>query len=133
MEINRATGRDPFTGQYPGANIESKEFFRTSEFWLTVVTAMTLMLSALSLENLDARWTATLVTVLIAAYTLGRGIAKAGSAHPFAGSARMIENSREASSQEDEHEEILRRVEARLGVLERGSATGSAPSQRVVL
>ncbi|MFP5224732.1 MAG: hypothetical protein ACLGH3_04105 [Actinomycetota bacterium] len=81
----RNMDRDPLTGAPPGTVIETKEFLRTSEFWTTVVTGVFLVIATLSLESLDAPRTSWLITVLAATYTLSRGIAKAGSAHPFFG------------------------------------------------
>lgn len=58
---------------------ETKEFFKTSEFMLTIVLALTMMISASVQENFDAPLMWRLLTGLFAAYVLSRGIAKAGT------------------------------------------------------
>jgi hypothetical protein len=127
--------RDALTGAPPGTVIETKEFLRTSEFWMTLATVFVLVVSTLALESLDAPRMSLLITILAATYTLSRGIAKAGSAHPFFGRDMSLgdrfgsDNRREdgahgsdpygsrGSQAADGHDE-LRHLEARLRRLE---------------
>jgi hypothetical protein len=122
----RAIDRDPLTGAPPGTVIETKEFLRTSEFWTTVATGFAIVIATLSLESLDAPRTSLLMTILAATYTLSRGIAKAGSAHPFFGRdmslpeglRRNSDYRRDGTDRPDLREDELRRLELRLQRLE---------------
>lgn len=58
---------------------ETKEFFKTSEFFLTVFGAFVLVLAAAIQQNFDAPEMWRLFTFLFMAYVISRGIAKAGS------------------------------------------------------
>ncbi|HVM28380.1 MAG TPA: hypothetical protein VM433_12030 [Mycobacteriales bacterium] len=58
---------------------ETKEFFKTSEFVLTLVAVLTLIISAAVQENFDAPQMWRLVTAIVVAYIVSRGIAKAGT------------------------------------------------------
>jgi hypothetical protein len=58
---------------------ETKEFFKTSEFFVTVIGVAALIISAAVQDNFDAHGMWRLVTALLIAYVLSRGIAKAGS------------------------------------------------------
>jgi hypothetical protein len=57
---------------------ETKPFFLTSEFWVAILTVVTLLI-ATTAKNYDAPRAWTLVTVVAAAYIVSRGLAKAGS------------------------------------------------------
>jgi hypothetical protein len=57
---------------------ETKPFFLTSEFWVGVLTVVTLLI-ATTAKNYDAPRAWTLVTVVAAAYIVSRGLAKSGS------------------------------------------------------
>lgn len=130
--------RDPLTGQPPGSVIETKEFLRTSEFWTTVATIFGICVAGLALDALDSPRVSLLVTILAASYVVSRGIAKAGSAHPFWGRTMNLPGRNEheqrisgsgsgtVSSSNDQND-ILRRIEARLERLER------TPQGRVTL
>lgn len=83
---------DPVTGQPFGEQqtpIETKEFFRTSEFAVLLVVCVGLMITALA----DAAFTAldawTFIALAASAYILSRGLAKAGTSHPFRGRRPM--------------------------------------------
>jgi hypothetical protein len=59
---------------------ETKPFFLTSEFLLTLLTVAALLVASyLTGQELDAWRTWLLVTAVVSAYVLSRGIAKAGS------------------------------------------------------
>jgi hypothetical protein len=58
---------------------ETKEFFKTSEFFLTVIAAIILIIAASVQDTFDAPQMWRLFTALVVAYVLSRGIAKAGS------------------------------------------------------
>jgi hypothetical protein len=58
---------------------ETKEFFKTSEFFLTLIGAATLIIAAAVQDTFDAPEMWRLFTYLFVAYIISRGIAKAGS------------------------------------------------------
>jgi hypothetical protein len=58
---------------------ETKEFFKTSEFFVTLIGVAALIIAAAVQDNFDAHGMWRLVTALLIAYVLSRGIAKAGS------------------------------------------------------
>jgi hypothetical protein len=58
---------------------ETKEFFKTSEFFVTLLAVAALIISAALQDNFDAPGMWRLVTALVIAYVVSRGIAKAGS------------------------------------------------------
>lgn len=58
---------------------ETKEFFKTSEFALTILGGLILMIAAAAQSNFDAPQMWWLFTALLVAYILSRGIAKAGT------------------------------------------------------
>ncbi len=78
---------DPITGQRATSPsvIETKEFFRTSEFWVMFLTLLGVIFTAVAVEDFDAPQAITLITFLAISYIVSRGIAKAGSQHPFWG------------------------------------------------
>jgi hypothetical protein len=122
-----ASERDPLTGQPAGSVIETKEFLRTSEFWMVVASIFGLMIAGLALDRLDSPGVSLLVTLLVMGYTLSRGIAKAGSAHPFWGRQMSVHNNpftnRDRHDEDrDDDNDTLRRIEARLERLERTTA-----------
>lgn len=129
--------RDPLTGQPPGSVIETKEFMRTSEFWTTAITIFGVMVAGLALDALDSPRVSLLVTILATGYVVSRGIAKAGTSHPFWGrdlpawAERRTEHSLDwADAMHDDPRrsaEALRRIEARLDRLERST------TQRITL
>jgi hypothetical protein len=58
---------------------ETKEFFKTSEFFMTLIGAATLIIAAAVQDTFDAPGMWRLFTALFVAYIVSRGIAKAGS------------------------------------------------------
>lgn len=58
---------------------ETKEFFKTSEFFLTLLGVAALIIAAAVQDNFDAPGMWRLVTALLIAYVVSRGIAKAGT------------------------------------------------------
>jgi len=59
--------------------METKQFWKTSEFWLTVATNAANILLYLS-GVIDGKWAGILATVSNALYAVSRGIAKQGVA-----------------------------------------------------
>jgi hypothetical protein len=62
--------------QYP---IETKPFFLTSEFAILLVAVIALGITAAADNSIDSWRFWVLTTILIAFYTLSRGIAKSGT------------------------------------------------------
>lgn len=133
--------RDPLTGQPPGSVIETKEFLRTSEFWTTVAVIFGICIAGLALDALDSPRVSMLVTILAASYVVSRGIAKAGSAHPFWGRTLNMPGRQDGEhrisggqgnvSSTNDSNDLLRRIEARLDRLEQsrgqmGTTPGTA-------
>lgn len=58
---------------------ETKEFFKTSEFFLTLIGAIVLIVASAAQGTFDANEMWPLFTFLLAAYVLSRGIAKSGA------------------------------------------------------
>jgi len=58
---------------------ETKPFFMTSEFLGTLLCILGVCIAAASTRDLNAHGAALFSTVLVAAYTVSRGIAKAGT------------------------------------------------------
>ncbi len=58
---------------------ETKEFFKTSEFALTIFGVLILWLAAAVQDNFDAPQMWNLFTIILLAYIISRGIAKAAS------------------------------------------------------
>ena len=58
---------------------ETKPFFMTSEFLGTLLCVIAIAITAGVSEDLDSRGASLLITILVAAYTMSRGIAKAGT------------------------------------------------------
>jgi hypothetical protein len=71
-------GRPYGLGMRPGWS-ETKPFFMTSEFLGTLVTILAIAITAAVAEDLDSRGACLLIAILVAAYTVSRGIAKAGT------------------------------------------------------
>ena len=69
-------GGRPRMMSYPS---ETKPFFLTSEFIGTLLCILGVCITAASARYLDAHGAALFSTVLVAAYTISRGIAKAGT------------------------------------------------------
>jgi hypothetical protein len=70
---------------------ETKESFKTSEFWLIVAVIIGVLVSAAAIKGGDTEGTDEFiarnawlyVTILAAAYVIGRGLAKSGSYEPY--------------------------------------------------
>jgi hypothetical protein len=58
---------------------ETKPFFMTSEFLGTLLCILGVCITAATARFLDAHGAALMSTILVAAYTISRGIAKAGT------------------------------------------------------
>ena len=58
---------------------ETKPFFMTSEFLGTLLCVIAIAITAATSADLDSRGASMLIAGLVAAYTLSRGIAKAGT------------------------------------------------------
>lgn len=112
-----ATETDPITGQKTDgvSTIETKEFFRTSEFWTMLVINVTIAITAVADEAFDAPGAMRWIAVVTAAYIVSRGIAKAGSSHVFWGRDKLPFQRGGAQGSSD-----YSTLEARLNRLERG-------------
>ena len=64
-------GRNPWT--------ETRPSFLTSEFLFTILGVIGIAITAASAADIDSRLATMLITGLLAAYTVSRGIAKSGS------------------------------------------------------
>ena len=69
---------------------ETKQFFKTSEFFIWLAVTVGILIAANSIEGAEggvdffnARHAWLLVTILSAAYFLSRGLAKSGSRDPY--------------------------------------------------
>ena len=60
---------------------ETKEFFKTSEFGVWLLTAIGVAIGGLSADDMEPALVWTLISVLSFAYIISRGIAKAGTKH----------------------------------------------------
>jgi len=57
--------------------METKKFYLTSEFWISVASIITVLSGAI--PHLSDKTKATLATATAAAYALARGLAKSGT------------------------------------------------------
>lgn len=66
---------------YYGRNLwtETRPSFLTSEFLFTILGVIAIAITAATAEDIDSRLGMQLITGLLAAYVVSRGIAKAGS------------------------------------------------------
>jgi hypothetical protein len=71
---------------------ETKQAFKTTEFWAFVVAAVAILVSAAAIKGGDsgagtdefiARQAWLYVSILTGAYVIGRGLAKSGSREPY--------------------------------------------------
>lgn len=60
---------------------ETKEFFKSSEFAIWLITAIGVLIAGLSADDIEPSLVWTLITVLSFAYIISRGIAKSGTKH----------------------------------------------------
>jgi hypothetical protein len=58
---------------------ETKPFFMTSEFLATLLCVIGVAITAASAADIDSRLSCILITALVGAYTISRGIAKSGT------------------------------------------------------
>jgi hypothetical protein len=58
---------------------EARPAFVTSEFWLTIIGVVGLVILAYASDELGVRWGMALATAVLLGFILSRGIAKAGS------------------------------------------------------
>ncbi len=74
-----------------GAHDETRWSLVTTEFWAMLIGIAVLLIAAAASDSFDDNRAWTLVTIIIAAYVLSRGIAKAGTGHaPFLRRGRRI-------------------------------------------
>ena len=74
----------PRTGPPPGRrgifiDTEARRGFTTTEFWLTIIGVIALVIMAYNSDKLGVRWGMGMATAVLLAYVLSRGFAKAGS------------------------------------------------------
>jgi hypothetical protein len=77
-------GRDRRSGPPPGRrgifiDTEARRGFTTTEFWLTIVGVVALVILAYNSDLLGVRWGMGMATAVLLGYIVSRGIAKAGS------------------------------------------------------
>ena len=63
----------------PSLWAETRPSFLTSEFLFTILGVIGIAITAATAEDIDSRLATMLITGLLAAYTVSRGIAKSGS------------------------------------------------------
>ena len=93
---NRAShDGDGHTGSRPSKTrrlvTETKAAFKTTEFFMTVGAVVAILISALVIKGGDtggtdefiARQAWLYVAIIVGAYTVGRGLAKAGTGDPY--------------------------------------------------
>jgi hypothetical protein len=97
-----------FGGGYGGMRmnrgpIETKPFFLTSEFLATLLCVIAVAITAATAADLDSRLSTALISGLVAAYTISRGIAKSGTrSRAFDPREEMFQG----RSQGDHHEHV---------------------------
>jgi hypothetical protein len=67
---------------------ETKEAFKTTEFWAYIAAVVAIIITAVVQDNEDgsafgAEKSLLYITILTAAYAIGRGLAKSGSREPY--------------------------------------------------
>jgi hypothetical protein len=70
---------------------ETKDSFKTSEFWMSLAVIVMILVSAMLIKGGDtggtdefiARQAWLYVAIVTGAYAIGRGLAKAGSSEPY--------------------------------------------------
>jgi hypothetical protein len=75
MAANRDTGLDPRQRR----RAETKPFYATSEFMVTVAMTVALFIASTVVSDVDSRLAWILGVSLVGAYVISRGIAKVGS------------------------------------------------------
>lgn len=89
--LRGATTPRPRTSGVRRLATETKAGFRTSEFMMVVGTILAILIAAAAVKGGDtggtdefiARQAWLYVTILVAAYAIGRGLAKSGSNEPY--------------------------------------------------
>ena len=83
-------GGGGFGGAARRLTTETKQFFKTSEFFIWLLVTVGILLAANSIEGeeggvdfFNARHAWLLITILSAAYFVSRGLAKSGSRDPY--------------------------------------------------
>jgi hypothetical protein len=77
-------GGGPDLGEFARRHLrtpETKEFFKSSEFAIWLITAIGVLIAGLSADDIEPSLVWTLITVLSFAYIISRGIAKSGTKH----------------------------------------------------
>jgi hypothetical protein len=101
VENSRSEATRPRGGRaFLAGSTEARPGVFTSELWLTLAAATTLVIAGYVSDTFPTRWAWMLFAGVIAAYVLSRGLAKAGSKEgpfilggPDAGSGRGQERS----------------------------------------
>jgi hypothetical protein len=91
MEAGTRTQRERASGNLRRYTTETKESFKTSEFWLVVAVIAGILISAAAIKGGDtdgtdefiARNAWLYVAIITGAYAIGRGLAKSGSHEPY--------------------------------------------------
>jgi hypothetical protein len=84
-------GSGPDVGEFARRHLrtpETKEFFKSSEFGVWLLTVIGVMIAGLSADDIEPSLVWTLIVVISFAYIISRGIAKAGTKHHDPGSGR---------------------------------------------
>jgi hypothetical protein len=93
MATTTETGRrmEAIGEEVAGAHDETRWALVTTEFWAMLVGIAVLLIAAAASDSFDDNRAWTLVTIIIAAYVLSRGIAKSGAGHvPFLRRGRRV-------------------------------------------
>jgi hypothetical protein len=77
-------GYNPRPGPPPGRrgifiDTEARRGFTTTEFWLTIIGVVALVIMAYNSDKLGVRWGMGMATAVLLGYIVSRGFAKAGS------------------------------------------------------
>src|SRR3982750_1094226 len=57
--------------------METKPFYKTSEFWLSIIAALGVLITSMA-DLYPGRWAAAATAIIIGLYSVARGVAKAG-------------------------------------------------------
>ncbi len=60
--------------------METKPFYKTSEFWLSVIAAVGVLCTSIA-DLYPGRWAAVASALIVGFYAVARGVAKAGSVY----------------------------------------------------
>ena len=81
-------GARPRRGGLVAGDTEARPGIITTEFWLTLATSVIIVIAGYVDEGFTVGRAWTLATVILAAYILSRGIAKAGSSERYVADMR---------------------------------------------